>query len=86
MWNEAKLVAANLQIEVQLFRNNNTTARKRTRFHDEDTPDENVNEMNETEECPKEAHFRKHIFYVVLDSVIGGLTVYSSVQFSQRYF
>ena len=36
---------------------------------------ENVNEMNEADESPEEAHFRKHIFYVVLDNVIGGLTV-----------
>ena len=31
--------------------------------------------MNETDESPEEAHFRKHMFYVVLDNVIGGLTV-----------
>ena len=75
MWNEAKLVAFSLQIEVKLFKGRSTTTRKRTRFHDEHTPDENVNEMNEADESPEEAHFRKHIFYVVLDNVIGGLTV-----------
>ena len=48
---------------------------KTNRFHDEDTPDENVNEINEVDECFEEAHFRKHIFYVVLDNVIGGITV-----------
>ena len=52
-----------------------TNARKRTSFHDEDKPDENVNEMKEADECLEEAHFRKHIFYVVLDNVINGLTV-----------
>ena len=31
--------------------------------------------MNELDEFPVEAHFRKHIFYIVLDNVIGGLTV-----------
>ena len=72
MWNEAKLVAFSLQIEVKLFKGRSTTTRKRTRFHDEHTPDENVNEMNEADESPEEAHFRKHIFYVVLDNVIGG--------------
>ena len=75
IWNEAKLVASSLQIEVKIFRHCSTTARKRTRFHDEDTPDENLNEMNEADESFEEAHFRKHIFYVVLDNVIGGLTV-----------
>ena len=44
------------------FRHRSTTARKRTIFHDEDTPNENVNEMNETD---------------VFD-VIGGLTVHFS--------
>ena len=79
MWNEAKLVAFSLQIEVKLFKGRSTTTRKRTIFHDEHTPDENVNEMNEADESPEEAHFRKHIFYVVLDNVIGGLTVRFSV-------
>ena len=65
VWNEAKLVASSLQIEVKLFRHCSTTVRKRTRFHDEDTPDEDVNEMNEADESPEEAHFRKYIFYVV---------------------
>ena len=75
MWNEAKIVASSLQIEVTSFRHHSTTARKRTRFHDEDAPDENINEMNEADESSDEARFRKHIFYVVLDNVIGGLTV-----------
>ena len=70
MWNEAKLVASNLEIEMKLSMNRGATARKRKRFHDE-----NVDEMNETDESPEEAHFRKHIFYVVLDNVIAGLTI-----------
>ena len=72
---EDKLVASSLQIEVTLFKGRSATTRKSTRFHDEHTPDENVNEMNEADESPEEAHFWKHIiFYVVLDNVIGGLT------------
>ena len=75
IWNEAKLVASSLQVEVQLFRDRNITARKSTRFQYESTSDENVIEMNETDESTEEAYFRKHIFYVVLDNVIGQLTV-----------
>ena len=74
-WIEAKLVASSQQIEVKHLRHHSTTDRKRARFHDEDTPDEDVNEMNEADESPEEPHFRKHIFYVVLDNVIGGMTV-----------
>jgi len=44
IWNEVKLVASSLQTEEKLFRIPSTTARKRMRFHDEDTPEENVNE------------------------------------------
>ena len=73
IWNEAKLVASSLQIEVKLFRDRSTPPRKR--FHDWQTPDENLNEMNEADESPEEAHFRKHILYVLLDNVIGGHTV-----------
>ena len=75
IWNDAKLVASSLQIELKLFRDRSTTARKRIRFYDEDTPDENVNEMNKADKSPEEGHFRKHILYVLLDNVIGGLTV-----------
>ena len=75
IWNEAKLVASSQQIEVKLSRHRSTTARERTRFHDEDTPDENVNERNEAIEPPEESHFRKHIFYVVLHNVDGKHTV-----------
>ena len=31
--------------------------------------------MNKADESPEEAHFRNHIFYVVLGNVIGGITV-----------
>ena len=59
-----------------MFKDRSTTVRKRIRFHDEDTPDENGNEMNEAEE----AHTRKHIFYSFLDHAIGGLTVCFSTE------
>ena len=62
-------------MEVELSMDSNPTGRKRTRFLDEDTLDESVNEMNKEDESPEETHFWKHIFYVVLDYVIGGLTV-----------
>ena len=75
IWNEAKLVASSLQVKVQLFRDRNITARKSTRFQYKSTSDENVIEMNETDESNEEAYFRKHIFYVVLDNVIGQLTI-----------
>ena len=68
MRNEAKLVASSLSIEIKLFRDGNSTAKKRTRFQYEDTPDKNVNEMNKADKPTEEGHFRKHIFYVVLDS------------------
>ena len=44
---------------------------KKMRFQYKDTPDENVNEMNEADESTEEAHFRKYIFYLVLDNIIG---------------
>ena len=75
MWNEAKLVVSSLQVGVKLFRDRNTTARKSIRFLYESTSDENVNKMNETDKSTEEAHFRKHMFYVVLDNVIRQLTV-----------
>ena len=76
--NEAKLVASSLQIEVGLFSQHSTIARKRTGFHDEDTRDDYVIEMNEADESPEEAHFLRHIFYVVMDNVIGGFTLHFS--------
>ena len=75
IWNEAKFVASSPQIEVKLLRHCSTNARKRTRFHDEDTLDENINEMNKADESHEEANFQKHIFYVVLGNVIGELRI-----------
>ena len=74
IWNEAKLVTSSLQIEVILLRDSSTNARVKG-VHDEDTPDEIFNEMNEADKPDEEAHFRKHIFYVVLGDAIGGPTV-----------
>ena len=76
IWNEAKLVASSLQIEVKLFKDRNSTAKKRTRFQYEETSDKNVNKMNEADKSTEKAYFRKHIVYVVLNNVIGELTVY----------
>ena len=36
--------------------------------------------MNEADKSTEKAYFRKHIFYVVLDSVIGELTVCFSAE------
>ena len=33
-----------------------------------------MNESNEADEPPEESHFQKHIFYVVLDDINGGIT------------
>ena len=34
-----------------------------------------MNEINEVDESTKEAHFRNHMFCLILDDVIGELTV-----------
>ena len=52
-WNDAKLVVSSLLIEVKLSWDRSITVRKRTRFHEEDAPDENVNEVNEADESPE---------------------------------
>ena len=75
MWNEARLVAPSQQIEGKHLIHRSTTARKIKTFHDKDAPDKYVHEMIEAGESPEEAHFRKHMSYVVLDYVNGGLTV-----------
>ena len=36
--------------------------------------------MNEADESTEKAHFRKHIFFVVLNNVIGELTVCFSAE------
>ena len=36
--------------------------------------------MNEADASTEEAHFQKHIFYVVLDNFIGWLTVCFSAE------
>ena len=55
--NEDKSVAFSQQIEVRLSRDRSTTARKRARSHDEDAPDENVNQMNKEDESQEEVYF-----------------------------
>lgn len=75
MWKEAKLVASNLDIEVKLYRRIGTKCKRK--FHDDSdvTTDADLSELNEADESPEEAYFRKSVFYVLLDNVIGGLTV-----------
>ena len=72
-WNDTKLVACSLQVEVKSLRDRSITARKF--YHDENTSDDNANEINEAYQSPEEAHIRKHIFYVVLDNAIGRLAI-----------
>ena len=50
IWNEVKLVTSSVQIEIKLFRDRNSTAKKRTRFQYKGTPNKNVDEMNEADE------------------------------------
>ena len=54
---------------VRLLTDHSATARRGARFHDEDTSDENVSDMNEADESSEEAHFRKHMFYVASDVI-----------------
>ncbi|XP_053167420.1 52 kDa repressor of the inhibitor of the protein kinase-like [Hemicordylus capensis] len=75
MWNEAKLVVSNLKIEIKLSRRCGGVRRKRARPHDDSTPDANLEEMNDTDDTPEEAYFRKCVLYVLVDNVIAGLTV-----------
>ena len=76
IWSEAKTVASNLGIEVKLSRGRGATRRKRPRFHDDDVePDTDLPEVSESDDSPEEAHFRKFVFYVLLDKVIAGLTI-----------
>ena len=62
-------------IDVAIFMHRSATARKRTRFNDEDTLDENIDEENKADESCENGHFRKHMLCVVFDNVIGGLAV-----------
>ena len=71
LWNEATVVVSSLDAEVKLSKGRaapSKTKTKRKRFHNE-TPVENVSEESES------GYFKIHIFYVLIDSVIGGLTV-----------
>ena len=57
IWNETKLVASTLQLEVKLSGDRNSNVSKRTRFQYDDTLNDNVNEVNEADKYTKEAHF-----------------------------
>ena len=43
--------------------------------NDTSTPKTNMAQMNDTDDSPEEACCRKTVLYVLLDSVVGGLTV-----------
>ena len=64
---------SSLQKEVKWFRNRNSTAKKRTRFQYEDTPDKNVNEMNEadasTEKATSESTYFMLYWIMLLNSL-----------------
>lgn len=79
MWNEAKLGASDLDIEVKLYggRGKAAGAKRRRWFHDdgEATADTDLSEHNDAAESPEEAYFRKSVFCVLYDNVIGELTV-----------
>ena len=73
IWSESKNVAMNLDIEVKLSRGRGGANRKRARVVGE-PEDQGFTDLNE-DETMEESCFRRFVFYVVLDSVIGGLTV-----------
>ena len=76
IWNEAKEVALNLEIEIKYVSGRGHASRKRKMMHDESsTPEANLEEMNDADDSPEEAYFRKTVFYVLIDNVIAGLTV-----------
>jgi len=54
---------------VKLVRGRGEAKRKKTRFHDENTAHVDLSQKDE------ESHFRESVFYVVMDNVIGGLTI-----------
>ena len=72
IWNEATQVASSMGIEVKLPVRRQ---RKRKRFHDEEGQDADLPERTEEDESSEEAMFRKTVFFMIIDSVIGGLTV-----------
>ena len=75
LWNEAKLVASNLEIEIKLSRGRSAANRKRSRFHDDTGPVSKLTERTEGYEIPEETHFRQSVFYPIIDSVATGFTV-----------
>ena len=75
LWNEAKLVTSNLEIEIKFSRGRSVANWKRSRFHDHTGPVSELTEMTEGDETPEEAHFRQSVFYPIIDSVTSGFTV-----------
>ena len=76
IWNEAKEVALNLKLEIKFCHGRRHVDRNRKRMHDDtSTTEANMAEMNDTDDSPEEAYFRKTVFYVLIDNVVAGLTV-----------
>ena len=68
IWNEAETVASNLDINIQIASGRTAPSRKRKRHHDEA-------EGTDFSELSEKEHFKINVFYVLIDSVIAGLTV-----------
>ena len=63
IWNEAKEVASNLEMEIKLSHEHGGMGQKRTRMHDDtSTPDANLAEMTDIDDFPEEDYFRKTVF------------------------
>ena len=65
MWNEAKLVMSNLNIERKLCRRCDGVRWKRVRAHD-------LEEMNDGDGTPEKGCFRECVFYILVDNAIAG--------------
>ena len=77
IWNEAKEVASNLEMEIKLSHGCRGMGWKRKRMHhDTSTPHVNLVEMTDTDDLPEKAYFRKTVLYVLIDNVVAGLTLH----------
>ena len=87
-WNVAKEIALSLKMEIKFCHGRRHVDRKRQRMHDDtSTTDANMAEMNDTDDYPEEAYFRKTVFYVLIDNVVTGLTVrFNAVRMLAEHF
>ena len=64
IWNEAKEVAINLKMEIKNFHGRRYVHRKRQIMHDgTGTTEANIAEVNDTDDSPEKAYFRKKLLY-----------------------